>query len=193
MSDDPPIYNVEGELVALGPLRRDQIPTFLTWMNDFATTRMLAVQPKPHSVERETAWFESAATSDDGFFFAIYERSSRRVIGNCGLVAIKHPHSCAEVGIMIGDPAARGRGYGTEAMRLLLDYAFTVAGLHNVMLRVFEFNAPAQRCYRKVGFKEIGRRRECRWFNGRYWDEIYMDMLADEFESPVLKKLLAPV
>lgn len=192
MSDAAPILNIEGELVALGPIRRDQIPTFLRWMNDFGTTRMLAVQPRPHTVEQETAWFEAAAASDSEYHFAIYERSSGRVIGNCGVVAVKHPHRCAEVGIMIGDPSARGRGYGTEAMRLLLDYAFTVLGLHNVTLRVFAFNTPAQRCYEKVGFRVIGRRRECRWFNGRFWDEISMDILAGEFESPVLKRMLAP-
>jgi diamine N-acetyltransferase len=66
-----------------------------------------------------------------------------------------------------------------------------VLGLHGIMLIVFEYNAAARRCYEKVGFREIGRRRESRWFNGRFWDEIFMDILAIEFESPVLKRMLA--
>ena len=93
---------------------------------------------------------------------------------------------------MIGEPDARGRGYGTEAMRLLLDYAFTALGLHSVMLLVYEFNPAARRCYEKAGFRESGRRRDARWCNGRFWDEIYMDILADEFESPVLRESLQP-
>jgi RimJ/RimL family protein N-acetyltransferase len=102
------------------------------------------------------------------------------------------PHRRAEVGILIGEPDARGRGYGTEAMRLLVDYAFTAAGMHSVMLWVYEFNPAARRCYEKVGFREVGRRRESRWYNDRYWDEIAMDILATEFESPVLRALLEP-
>jgi diamine N-acetyltransferase len=124
--------------------------------------------------------------------FTIYERATWQPIGNCGIHAIDWVNRRTEVGIMIGEPSARGKGYGTEAMRLLLDHAFTVLNLHSVMLSVYGYNLPAQRSYAKVGFTEIGRRRESRWHNGRFWDEIYMDILAAEFESPVLRRMLAP-
>ncbi len=193
MSDpDGPIINVEGDLIALGPLRRESIPQYLRWMNDFATTRTLAVQPRPMTLEQETAWYEQAATNEHEHNFSIIERGSGRVVGNCGMFDVLLPHRRAEVGILIGEPDARGRGYGTEAMRLLVDYAFTAAGMHSLMLWVYEFNPAARRCYEKVGFREVGRRRESRWFNGRYWDEIAMDILATEFESPVLRALLKP-
>ncbi len=187
---EAPIVNIAGELVALGPLRRESIPLYLRWMNDFATTRTLAVQPRPMTLEQETAWYEQAATNEQERNFSIFERTSGRVVGNCGMFDILLPHRRAEVGIVIGEPDVRGRGYGTEAMRLLVDYAFTAAGMHSVMLWVYEFNPAARRCYEKVGFREVGRRRESRWFNGRFWDEIAMDIVATEFESPVLKTLL---
>jgi RimJ/RimL family protein N-acetyltransferase len=93
---------------------------------------------------------------------------------------------------MIGEASCRGKGYGTEATRLMLDYAFTALGLHNVLLTVYEFNAAGRHVYEKAGFKEIGRRRQCRWLAGRLWDEIFMDCLATEFDSPVLSKIFAP-
>ena len=195
MSDgdrERPIVNVEGELVALGPVQREQIPHWTRWFNDLRMTGNLAVLPKPMTFEQEEAWYEQAVTSESDVFFAIYERASWRPIGTCGLHGPNMTHRTAEVGIAIGEADARGKGYGTEAMRLLLDYAFTALGLRNVMLRVYAYNTAAHRSYVKVGFKEMGRRRESRWHNGQFWDEIYMDILASEFESPVLAAVLRP-
>ena len=92
----------------------------------------------------------------------------------------------------IGEPRDHGRGYGTETVRLLLDYAFTALGLHNVLLQVDETNPAARRAYEKAGFKEIGRRRQAvRGARGRT-NEIYMDCLATEFDSPVLRRGFEP-
>jgi RimJ/RimL family protein N-acetyltransferase len=190
-STDAPIVNIEGQLVALGPIRRDLIPTYQRWINDFASVRTLGVPPVPMTLERETAWFEGAA-SGDAIFFTVYERATGRPIGNVDLHDIDRHHKTAEFGILIGEPDARGKGYGTEATRLTLDYAFTALGLTNVMLRVFEYNLAGQRAYRKAGFREFGRQREARWFAGRRWDVIFMDCLAGEFESPVLRQVFVP-
>ncbi len=185
-----PIVNIEGELVALGPLREEHLPLYTRWMNEFDTTSRLGMAPRPFTVEQESAWFDKAASDTGPPTFTIYERATWRPIGNCGLHVIDTTNHRTDLGIMIGEPDARGKGYGTEAMRLLLDYAFTILGMHNVMLTVYAFNVPAIRSYEKVGFREFGRRRESQWHNGRYWDTIYMDILASEFESPVLRALL---
>ena len=100
-------------------------------------------------------------------------------------------HGTAELGIIIGEADARGKGYGTEATRLLLDYAFTAVGLHNVMLRVYAFNLAGIRAYEKAGFHVIGRRRESHLMAGRRWDEIFMECLANDFQSPLLGKIFA--
>lgn len=195
MSDEAPerpIVNIEGELVALGPLREEHIPLYVRWMNDFNTSTRLGIAPRPFTAEQETAWFEGAAVDAERYSFTIYERATWRAIGNCGIHAVDATNRRTDVGILIGETDARGKGYGTEAMRLLLDYAFTVLGLHNVMLTVYAFNLAAIRSYQKVGFREIGRRRESRWHNGRFWDTVYMDILSSEFDSPVLRKLLTP-
>ena len=75
------------------------------------------------------------------------------------------------------------RGYGTEAVELLLGYGFNVLNLNNIMLTVFAFNKRALRCYEKAGFRVIGKRRKARFYAGRYHDEIFMDILAQEFKS----------
>ena len=147
--------------------------------------------PQPMTLEDETAWYDGVPTSG-ARMFTIYERATWRPIGNTDLREIDHRNRSASFGLLIGEPDARGKGYGTEATRLILDYAFTALGLHNVLLTCYEFNLAGLRAYQKVGFKEIGRRRQCRWLNGRLWDEIYMDYLATEFESPVLGRVFVP-
>ncbi len=185
---EPPILNIVGDLVALGPLRRDLLPVYQRWINDFGTLRTLGAPPHPLTLEGETAWYDGRAAAGEAAF-TIYEKASQRPIGNTDLHNVDHRHRTAEFGILIGEPDARGKGYGTETARLMLDYAFTVLGLHSIMLTCFEFNLAGRRAYAKAGFNEIGRRRQCRWMGGRLWDEILMDCLATEFDSPVLGRV----
>lgn len=187
----PDIINIEGELVALGPIRRELLPVYQRWINDFGTAKNLALAPAPMTLDAEEAWFNQAATGSVAYF-TIYERATWRPIGNVDLRDIDHRNRSASLGILIGEASCRGKGYGTETVRLILDYAFTALGLHNVLLSVYEFNLAGRRAYDKAGFKEIGRRRQCRALAGRLWDEIYMDCLATEFESPVLSKIFTP-
>ena len=187
-----PVINVEGELVALGPNRRDHIPIYQSWINDFATVRTLQLPPAPMTADQETAWYDSINASHTTAQFVVYERSTWRPVGGTNLHEIDYRNRTASFGIMIGAAECRGKGYGTEATRLTLDYAFTALGLHSVFLTVYAFNLAGQRAYAKAGFKEIGRRRQCRWMGGRLWDEIYMDCLATEFVSPVLGHIFVP-
>ena len=180
----PAVLNVAGDLVALGPLRRDLLHHYHRWINDFATLRTLAIPPGPMTLEAEAAWYDGP--SKDGVIFTIYERSSGRPIGNTDLREIDYRNRSASFGILIGEAECRGKGYGTEATRLVLDVAFTALGLHSVLLTTYAFNLAGYHAYLKAGFKEIGRRRECRWMGGRLWDEIFMDCLATEFVSPAL-------
>lgn len=190
--ESSPILNVEGKRVALGPIRRDLIPLYQRWINDFRTLRTLGVPPRPMTLEEETSWFERASSGSDQANFTIYERAAERAIGNTSLVDIDYRHRTAVFGIFIGEADARGQGFGTETTRLMLDYAFTALGLHNVMLAVYEFNIAGRRAYEKAGFKEVGRRRQSRFMGGRLWDEIFMDCLASEFDSPILSRIFSP-
>lgn len=186
-----PLLFVEGEQVGLGPLRRELIPLYQRWMNDLGTLRTLGVAPVPMTLERETAWYERVA-GKEAPNFTIYERATWRPIGTTSLMEVDRENRSAEFGILIGEASGRGRGYGTETTRLMLDYAFTALGLHSVMLRVYEFNLAGQRAYSKAGFREFGRRRQSKLMGGRLWDTIYMECLASEFTGSVFADLLAP-
>ena len=183
--DESIILNITGEKVALGPLRRDLIPTYYQWKNALSTSRTLGLS-WPTTLEQEDAAYRQSLDNSQRVDFTIYERATLRPIGTTYLYEIDDRHSRAGFGIIIGEENARGKGYGTEATRLTLDYAFTALGLSNVLLTVYEFNLAGIHAYRKAGFQEIGRRRRCSRLGQRLWDLIYMDCVADDFESPVL-------
>lgn len=183
------ILNIEGERVALGPLRRDLIQTYLRWDNDFSHRNMGS--PGPTTLDQWEKRYEQRAAAEGEIHFTVYERDTLRPIGVTALQGIDMADRTAMFAILIGEPDARGRGYGTETTRLVLDYAFTALSLHSVMLTAYEFNTAGLRAYEKAGFKEFGRRREAHLMDGRWWDAVYMDCLASEFESPVLRRLFS--
>lgn len=183
-----PVLLIEGELVALGPLLRAHIELYLRWMNNLETTATLGradVFPR----ESEERFYE-AATAEDQTAFTIYEKATLRPIGTTQLKNVSYRNGTAEFGILIGEPDCRDRGYGTEATRLVLDFAFHVLGLHNVELRVFSHNPRGRRAYEKAGFKTIGVRREAYKLGQRRYGVILMDALASDFESPLLERAL---
>src|SRR4051794_38006366 len=189
MSSDlgQPVVNIVGERVALGPLVREHIPLFARWGNDFAVARTFGGIPRARTIEAVTARYDAGNGND--YEFTVYERATWRPVGRTYLCDVDWRGRTAGFGIVIGEADARGRGYGTEATRLMLDYAFTALGLHSVMLTTDSFNLAGQAAYRKAGFKECGRRRQCSFLGGQLLDVVYMDCLASEFTSLVLGKV----
>jgi RimJ/RimL family protein N-acetyltransferase len=163
--DERPIVNIQGERVALGPLRRDLVPTYQRWDTDFATNRTTAIA-RPITLEQEAAAYDRAAMSEQNVFFTIYDLASWRPIGKTYLEGVDLRNRTAELGIVIGEEEYRGKGFGTEATRLVLDYAFTVLGLHNVMLVVYEYNLAGRRAYEKAGFSVEGTLPRNQWLEG---------------------------
>jgi RimJ/RimL family protein N-acetyltransferase len=184
-----PVFLIEGDLVALGPLCRDHVDLYLRWMNNVDSTRTLGLV-KLYQREDEEHFYQYATAHSEGATFTIYERATRRPIGTTQLREIDYRRGTATFGIMIGEPAFWGRGFGTETTRLVLDYAFHALGLHNVQLAVFANNPRGVRAYEKAGFRVVGRRREAYRLGQRRYDEIIMDALASDFESPVLERRL---
>ena len=185
--DASPIINIAGERVDLGPVRREHLPAFARWLNDFVVSRTTS-RVRPMTMETLERSFERSVTAVDEVHFAIYEHDTARLIGSADLTHING--RTAEFAIAIGEKDCWGKGYGAEATRLVLDYGFNALGLHNIMLTVYSHNERGIRAYRRAGFREIGRRREVIERGGQQHDLVYMDCLATEFESPALKRLM---
>jgi diamine N-acetyltransferase len=186
-----PILVIRGDLVGLGPLRRDLATTYQRWMNELRVTRTLAQSRRPMTFEMEMGWLEGALTSDDAVF-TLYELSTMRPIGNGGLHDIHIANGTAEFGIAIGEPDVWGKGYGTEATRLILAYAFDVLGLYNVRLSVYANNQRAVRAYERAGFKMVGALRGWQRIGRERCDEIIMDAVADDFPPSHLHAIMHP-
>lgn len=186
-----PPYIITGDLVGLGPLRRDLASTYQRWMNELRVTRTLAQSRRPMTFDMELAWLDGALVSGDAVF-TIYERSSGRPIGNAGLHDIHSVNATAEFGIVIGEPDAWGKGYGTEATRLMLAYGFDVLGLYNIRLNVYSNNLRAIRAYERAGFKRAGVLRGVQRIGRMRCDEIIMDAVVDDFEPSHLHAIMHP-
>jgi diamine N-acetyltransferase len=184
---DQPTLLIAGERAALGPFRRDLIPTYQRWMTDLEVLRGLG-QRGVFGIDSEQAFYDQAVKTEDAANFTIYDVRDLVPVGNTSLFKINHANGTADFGIFVGE--RRGSGLGTEATRLVLDWAFTMLGLHNVMLRVFSWNTRAMRAYAKAGFKEVGRRRGSVVCFGRRYDDVLMDAVAAEFTGSVLASMV---
>ncbi len=184
---DRPALTLVGEKVCLGPLHRGLLSLMWRWESDLALSVLTGDPTRPLTPEAIEADYERATKSGpERASFALYERATLRPIGTAGLRDINYAHGTAELGMGIGEADCRGKGYGTEATRLLLDYAFDALGLHNVWLRVYSYNERAIRAYRRAGFREIGRRRQAHRIGARAYDEILMDCLSTDPREPLL-------
>jgi len=158
--------------------------TFSRWQRDSEYWRLLASEAAfTHSTRVIKAWIEKDFEQDPSpsSMFLIRTLKDDRLIGEIGLDPMRNGHGDTFVGIGIGEREYWGKGYGTDAMRIVLRYAFTELNLHRVSLDVFEYNPRAMRSYEKAGFKHEGRARGVLERAGRRWDLIFMGILRQEY------------
>ncbi|GCE11689.1 GNAT family N-acetyltransferase [Tengunoibacter tsumagoiensis] len=186
-TQDAPILNIVGEKVALGPIHRGWIPLIHKWQNDFQVALFSGDPLRPVSLEAIQAEYEEHTKKQQRYreeTFGIYARTTLQPLGVVELRHINLHGRTATMGIGIGEKDYWSKGYGTEAILLILDYGFTVLGLHNIDLTTYAYNDRATGAYLKAGFKLIGRRREAHRWGGKIYDELHMDCLATEFQLP---------
>ncbi len=174
-----------GERIYLSPRNNEDVEKFTEWLNDFETTDYIGRSAYITTLDGERQYFEENMNKNYNFFIVTLEDD--KLIGTIGLEQYDFINRTATLGIFIGDKDYRSKGYGAESINLILDYGFNYLNLNNIKLNLMSFNERALKCYQKCGFKEYGRRRECKFINGKYYDSIEMDILASEFEGNYIK------
>ncbi len=179
MTFAPPVP-LAGQLVRLRPAAREDVPLFVRWFNDPDVLHWLHLSEMPRpTLQSETERFERH--QHDPFRRTwIIETADGEPVGNIGLVGIDDVHFRAELGISIGEKECWGRGLGTDAIRVLLRYAFTELGLRRVTLITDADNERGVRCYEKCGFRREGLLRGHRLRYGEPLDMIAMAVLKED-------------
>ena len=182
--DDELFKGEHVRLGAAGPAARAE--SFHRWNQNTEYFRMLDNDPATlFSKTIMQGWMEKGLEENSyrHYFFTIHLLKDEKPVGFTSLFNLNWNSGESWVSIALGEPEHWGKGYGTEAMRLLLRYAFTELNLHRVTLFLFEYNPRAMRSYEKAGFRVEGRMRQVVRREGRAWDAIWMGILRSEWEQ----------
>lgn len=177
---------IDAENIYLSPVSVDDAEKYAKWLAEPTISDKLHNTCKVFNIESEKDFLSDILKRGD-YIFGIIRKSDDSLIGNCSLKNINMIDRTATVGIFIGDVDNQNKGFGTEVLKALVNYGFGVLNLNNINLSVFDFNERAIKCYKKVGFKEYGRRHQAYYVNNEYNDIIYMEILKDDFYKDAIK------
>lgn len=178
-----------GEKIYLSPINIDDVNQYTKWLNQSDILIPLGLETLLLSLTKEREKLESYTKSNDSFNFSIIKKDSDELLGNISLFFINQIHQEATIGLFIGEKHNRGKGYGKEAMLLILDYGFNFLNLHNIKLEVFEFNKAAIFLYEKIGFKTFGIRHETHYLDNKRYNQHYMEIIKSDFTSKYIKRI----
>jgi [ribosomal protein S5]-alanine N-acetyltransferase len=169
-----------GTRLYLRPLDRTDAPLLAAFVNH-PETRRTVLRARPTSLVQEEAFLMQLGSSERDVMFGLALREGGNLVGVSGLHQIDPVGRKAQLGLLIGLAEQWGKGYGTEATRLMLEYAFTTLNLNKVGLQVFSNNPAARRVYEKAGFRLEGTLREDYFVDGSYVDTLCMGVLRSEW------------
>lgn len=173
----------EGQLVRLRAREPGDAETVRRWMTD---EDVLLYNTARYPRSMQTLIQRSTAAGDVSYYnarFAIVRKADGELIGDVFLQCEEPENRCAWLSMLIGLPEHRSQGYGTDALRTVVRFAFEQMNLQRVELEVFAENHRARTAYRKAGFVEEGVRRRAIFTHGRYHDQVMMALLRDEWEA----------
>lgn len=178
---------IYGKRIRFRAPERDDLSTFVNWINDPEVRAGLSLF-LPMSMAQEERWYDDMIkrpVEEHPLSIETKKGEDWIIIGNIGLFGFDSIARSAEAGILIGDRNYWNKGYGTDAMKLLLKHGFETLNLNRIFLRVYEDNPRAIRCYEKVGFQHEGRMRQARFASGKFVDILFMGILCEEWKSDV--------
>jgi RimJ/RimL family protein N-acetyltransferase len=175
---------LRGANVRLTALAHADLPAIARWYQDAEFLRLLNASPSyPQAEDALAQWLEERHKAQNAFLFAVRRLEDDDLIGVIELDDILWAQQVGWFSISIGDRAQQNRGYGSEAMRLALTFAFQELNLHRVQLTVFSYNERAIALYEKLGFQREGAYREFLHRDGQRYDMYLYGLLRREWES----------
>lgn len=165
-----------GKKIALRPLTEKDLPICLKWVQDPEVTKYTRF-PFAKNLKEEQKWFRDLSKNQNERLFAIVAKDSGKYIGNMGVHHIDTMHKRCFVGILIGDKNYWNKGFGTDAMKTLLQYCFKNLKMHRVALTVLPQNKGGLRCYEKCGFRKEGVLKDESFYKGKFWDCYIMAVI----------------
>ena len=180
-------YIIGKKLYLRGIEKEDLSGNMSQWPNDPEITYYMVMGAVPNSGVIYCSWntleeeYEQLRNSEKDVVFAIVDKESDNMMGIIGLYGISWIPRLAELRIVIGEKDYWGKGYGTEAIKLVVDYAFDKLNLNNVYLGVNAEHKRAIKAYKNAGFVEEGILRKVQYRNSRYYDAVRMSILREEY------------
>lgn len=161
--------------------KSDLNQTYLAWLNDPEVNKFMHRNTKLATREDLLKYYNNFARNKNDFLFAIIVKENNKHIGNVRLGPIDRIHKRSDFGIMIGDKQSWGKGFASEAIKLVLNYGFKTLKINKINLGVIDDNKRAIALYKKLGFVKEGCIRKNFYFQGKYLDSIRMGLLREEF------------
>jgi len=179
--DMHPVF-LESDRIILSPLKPERdLSEYEKWVNDQDVTRFMGSGRFPATAKELADYISSYNRSKTGMLLRIFIKSSHKHIGNITLHQINWKDRHAEIGIMLGDKNEWYRGYGSEALHLIVSHAFNKINLHKVYAGVIKGNAASKRLFEKMEFREEGVLRQHFYLNGKYRDMYRLGLLKKEY------------
>lgn len=183
---------LQGDLVQLAPLSRDDLPLYVRWFSNLEFTAYLGQTGFAPTEQDESEWLDRTLKhSATQVTFGIVVRETDTLVGNVSLMEIDQKHGTATLGIAIGEPAVYGLGYGTEATRLMVEYGCYFLNLWSIRLWYVDFNRRGERAYQKAGFREVGRLRETFLLGDQRYDQVLMDIVRSEVDLSRMRQMVS--
>ena len=171
-----------GKRVYLRALEKEDLICIQKWSND-PEIRKLTGEVASMGQADADKFLERVYNDNTREWFVIIIKENEQLIGEAGLLRMFHAWRTTDISIIIGEKDAWGKGYGTEAILLLLYYAFRRLNFHRVAIGVVGFNEKAIRFWEKVGFKKEGIQRDGYYYKYKYHDFVMMSILEGEFRE----------
>lgn len=172
---------IEGKLIRLRAVEKKDLKQLMNWRND-PDVKKFTREYRVLSMQNQTQWLESLARDKNTIMFVV-ETKKEKLIGCTGLTYIDWKNRRAEVSIYIGDKKHKGKGYGTDTLRTLMEYGFKELNLHMLFGEIFEYNKANIRLFEKCGFKKDAVLRHRLYRDGKYWDSLFYSILDKEWKQ----------